>query len=83
MRVSARPLIPKRVHRRRADHLPVGSLKERMTLAAAPAEREISTCPEGSWLDGLRASFDPGSGAAKKPGSEQNSGLLAGHLRSA
>jgi hypothetical protein len=36
-----------------------------------PAERAISTSPAGTWLDGLRASFEP----------ERK--LVAGRLRSA
>jgi hypothetical protein len=51
---------------------------------AEPTDRAVSTCPTGSWLDGLRTSFDPESG--RKPKSERSTkskaGLFAGRLRS-
>ena len=60
------------------------SLKERMANTVEPADRVMSTNPTGSWLDGLRASFDPESNAKQnQPQSEQTPALLAGRLRSA
>ena len=51
-----------------------------------PMDRAISTCPTGSWLDGLRTSFDPESSRKAKPKPEPspkpNAGLFAGRLRS-
>ena len=38
--------------------LPLGSFKERMTYIEL-SERVLSTSPTGSWLEGLRASFEP------------------------
>jgi hypothetical protein len=79
MRPPARPLI--RWNVRNEDSLSLAGLKERMTHAADPAERVVSTCPTGGWLDGLRASFDPeGSKHDSKP--KQKGGLIAGRLRS-
>jgi hypothetical protein len=51
---------------------------------AEPTDRAISTCPTGSWLDGLRTSFDPESGRNPKPepSAKPKAGLFAGRLRS-
>jgi hypothetical protein len=61
------------------DSTSLNSLKQRMTRAE-PLERAISTCPTGSWLDGLRTSFDPASGGQPEP--KPKAGLLVGRLRS-
>ena len=45
------------------DSLALASLKERMVNTVEPTERPISTCPQGTWLDGLRASFEPEGGS--------------------
>ena len=47
---------------------------------AEPLDRAISTCPTGSWLDGLRTSFDPESGPQPEP--KPKAGLFGGRLRS-
>jgi hypothetical protein len=77
------------VRPRGKDSIAVISLKERMTSSAEPVDRAISTCPEGSWLDGLRTSFEPETRKQRKPelSSEQELDskpkLFAGRLRSA
>ena len=51
---------------------------------AEPMDRAISTCPTGTWLDGLRTSFDPESSRKTKPKTspKPKAGLFAGRLRS-
>jgi hypothetical protein len=71
------------VRPRGKDSIAVISLKERMISAAEPAERAISTCPEGTWLDGLRTSFEPETRKRRKPELGSKSKLFAGRLRSA
>lgn len=61
---------------------PLNSLKERMTSAAEPSERAISSCPTGSWLDGLRTSFEPESLEQPRPEPSPKAKLLAGRVRS-
>ena len=58
------------------------SLKHRMTHATDPSERVMSSSPTGSWLEGLRGSFEPESTAKQKPAQKQKGGLIAGRLRS-
>jgi len=53
-----------------------------MICSAEPAERAISTSPAGTWLDGLRTSFEPESGKQRKPEPSQKPNLFAGRLRS-
>jgi len=61
------------------DASSLNSLKERMMQAAPPEERAMSAAPPaGSWLDGLRTSFDPASGGQPEP----KPGLLVSRLRS-
>jgi hypothetical protein len=82
------PLIHWRVQLRRStrdeDWASLTSLKERMTRAAEPAERAVSSCPSNTWLEGLRTSFDPEAGkqAKPEPSSKRKAGLIAGRLRS-
>jgi len=45
------------------EALALASLKEGMVNTVEPSERAISTCPQGGWLDGLRASFEPDAGS--------------------
>jgi hypothetical protein len=77
------------VRQRGKDSIAVISLKERMTSSAEPADRAISTCPEGTWLDGLRTSFEPENRKRRKPEPSPESELspkpklFAGRLRSA
>jgi hypothetical protein len=47
------------------DGLALASLKERMVNTLEPSERAISTCPQGTWLDGLRESFEPEAGSGR------------------
>ena len=54
-----------------------------MISAAEPSERAISTCPEGTWLDGLRTSFEPETRKRRKPELSSKPKLFAGRLRSA
>jgi hypothetical protein len=62
---------------------PLNSLKERMTQAAPPEERAISTCPQGSWLDGLRTSFEPDSKGKQEPASGSSAPAFTNPLRPA
>jgi hypothetical protein len=66
------------------DWASVNSLKVRMTRAAEPTERAVSSCPSNTWLEGLRTSFDPETDkqAKAEPGSKRKAGLIAGRLRS-
>ena len=54
---------------------PARSLKARMTHTASPAERVMSTSPAGTWLEGLRTSFEP-EGRAKREGGQPGQGLF-------
>jgi len=69
---------------RHEDSPSLNSLKLRMTRAAEPTERAVSSCPAGTWLDGLRTSFDPEAGkqVASDPSRKAKAGLFAGRLRS-
>ena len=79
MRTLKKSLIHWKVRPRDDDSSSLNSLKQRMTRTE-PLERAISTCPTGSWLDGLRTSFDPESGQQPEP--KPKAGLFAGRLRS-
>ena len=53
-----------------------------MTHTTDPSERVMSSSPTGSWLDGLRDTFEPGSAAKQEPAQKQKGGLIASRLRS-
>ena len=53
-----------------------------MTHTTDPSERVMSSSPTGSWLEGLRGSFEPESATKRKPAQKQKGGLIAGRLRS-
>jgi hypothetical protein len=79
MRTLEKSLIHWKVRPPNDDSSSFNSLKQRMTRAE-PLDRAISTCPTGSWLDGLRTSFDPESGPQPEP--KPKAGLFGGRLRS-
>ena len=58
------------------------SLKHRMTHTTDPSERVMSSSPTGSWLEGLRGTFEPESAAKQEPAQKQKGGLIASRLRS-
>jgi hypothetical protein len=54
-----------------------------MSHSVQPADRAISTSPDGTWLDGLRMSFEPGSKERRTPeSSSKQPNVFAGRLRS-